>query len=128
MTLIIGYNVTDASYGWDGTSKGFVLYYSHFTEEHVIQDKQIPLSSGLMPDVIFKTVKRVYIGEPYTPCVNISYTTNHYDKWNTNDGRYSQRFGMVFLQKISQAFPNVNVPAFLRITPNGIRLVPLKIP
>ena len=98
MQFVIGYNESDISFGWDGSSKSFVLYFSHFTDEHINLDNQIPLSPGLMPEVIFKTVKREYIGFPFTPCKNNSFAINRYDEWDDR-AQYSQRFGIsVFLR------------------------------
>jgi len=31
MTLIVAYNSSDMTYGWEGRISGFTLHYSHFT-------------------------------------------------------------------------------------------------
>ena len=31
MSIIIGYNGSDVTYGWNGRMSGFTLHYSHFT-------------------------------------------------------------------------------------------------
>ena len=33
------------TYGWYGKREGHVLYYSHFTEHHLIEENQIPETS-----------------------------------------------------------------------------------
>ena len=92
MKLVIGINQSDSTYGWDGASKGFTLHFSHFTAEHVIQDQIIPLSSGLMPVINFKTIKKNYLGLPFTNCNNQTHPTNDYRKWELQEDDYSQRF------------------------------------
>ena len=32
MSIIMGYNSSDTTYGWNGAMAGFTLHYSHFTD------------------------------------------------------------------------------------------------
>jgi len=96
MSLVIGYNESDVTYGWDGSPKGFSLYFSHFTVEHMMPDKKIPLSDGLMPVVMFKTIKRQYLGAPFTDCNNNTHAINEYNKSDLTTHDYSQRYGIKF--------------------------------
>ena len=96
MKIVIGYNKSDATYGWHGSSQGYVLYFSHFSGHHVRQDNSIPLSSGVAPVVTFKTVKRNYLGHPFTNCNNNSHAVNDFGNWKIYDGKdYSQRFDII---------------------------------
>ena len=84
-------------------SKGFELYYSHFTEQHLIPENRVPLSSGLMPVVNFKTVKRKYLGYPYTTCFETE-STNDYHEWNNWNqlNEFNEVAGEVYSQRYSR--------------------------
>ena len=106
MSLIIGYNASDVTYGWNGRMSGFTLHYSHFTGGYRFQcqalhslrisDGQLltdiveehghafPLSPGLIPIVYFQNVEKVFLGRPFTTCIETS-AINSYAKWvNSN--------------------------------------------
>ena len=91
MTLILAYNKSDITYGWDGRTLGFNLYYSHFTDAHINMENIVPLSDGLIPTVKFKTVKQTFLGSPYTACNRQPVPTNDYDAWHSAMIGYSQR-------------------------------------
>ena len=79
LSLVAGYNVTDSTYGWDGMS-GYTIHYSHFTDMIDEHSHQLPLSSGLIPNVYFQNVEKVFLGEPFTSCIKTS-AINSYVKW-----------------------------------------------
>ena len=55
-------------------------------------ENQIPLSSGLIPIVIIKTVQRKMLGQPYDECNNQSVAVDSYWAWDAKETRpYSQR-------------------------------------
>ena len=90
MEFIFGYNASDSTYGWKGQRQGLDLYYSHFTDEHLIQANQVPLTNGLLPIVIFQTIKKTFLGQPYTNCTPAN-AGNNFQTWVRTAGRYSQR-------------------------------------
>ena len=49
MSIIMGYNSSDTTYGWNGGMAGFTLHYSHFTDSIPEQGRAFPLSPGLIP-------------------------------------------------------------------------------
>ena len=119
MTIVVGYNESDSTYGWHRQSTGFTIFYSHFTSEHVAVDKSIPLSSGLMPVVGFKTIKRKYIGYPYTRCNNRTNPTNDYENYKVllDEDVYSQRFGIYSGRQGGQPVWIVNPDFFCSVAP-----------
>ena len=101
MSLIIGYNASDVTYGWNGRMSGFTLHYSHFTVGYRFKDFSLkiklnyrypiidiveehghafPLSPGLIPIVYFQNVEKVFLGRPFTTCIETS-AINSYAKW-----------------------------------------------
>ena len=49
LSLVLGYNKSDASYGWNGFEHGAELYFSHITDEIMDTARSIPLTAGLQP-------------------------------------------------------------------------------
>ena len=49
LSLVLGYNKSDASYGWNGMEHGAELYFSHITDEIMDTAQSIPLTAGLQP-------------------------------------------------------------------------------
>ena len=106
MSMIIGYNASDITYGqgsstsgeilshfrlcidqkyelresWSGGMSGFTLYYSHFTDIVDQEGHNFPLSPGLIPIVYFQNVERVYLGAPFTTCISAN-AVNSYEPW-----------------------------------------------
>lgn len=80
MSLIIGYNASDVTYGWNGRMSGFTLHYSHFTDIVEEHGHAFPLSPGLIPIVYFQNVEKVFLGKPFTTCIETS-AINSYEKW-----------------------------------------------
>ena len=44
VSVSIGYNATDTSFGWNGYNDGFTVYYPHFT--HIVEGQQKSFSRG----------------------------------------------------------------------------------
>ena len=53
MSLIIGYNASDVTYGWNGRMSGFTLHYSHFTDIVEEHGHAFPLSPGKNTKISF---------------------------------------------------------------------------
>ncbi|CAG5099439.1 Oidioi.mRNA.OKI2018_I69.XSR.g16526.t1.cds [Oikopleura dioica] len=68
LTLSMGYNFSDTSFGWNGYNEGFTIYYPHFSELIPSQHSSFSLSAGLTPVIDFQNVERTLLGSPYTKC------------------------------------------------------------
>mgnify|MGYP000180892990 CR=1 FL=1 len=50
MKIIMGYNSSDNTAGWEEDNDGLLLYYSHFSEDHVIQgNHDITIATRYLP-------------------------------------------------------------------------------
>ena len=61
--LVIGYNKSDLTYGWDGKVGGFTLYFSHFTDMLIEPYNSIPLSQELSPILNLQTAEQTYMSK-----------------------------------------------------------------
>ena len=54
VSVSIGYNASDTSFGWNGYNDGFTVYYPHFT--HIVegQQKSFRRGSDVQSNVIFR--------------------------------------------------------------------------
>lgn len=86
LSIVIGYNETDGTYGWNGDMSGFTLMYSHFTDDWLEESHYFPLSPGLIPISRFQTLYKSWLNYPFTPC-QPSTAVNTYDEWrNRKEG------------------------------------------
>ena len=69
LSLVLGYNKSDASYGWNGFEHGAELYFSHITDEIMDTARSIPLTAGLQPVISLQNIQKTYLGSPYTACI-----------------------------------------------------------
>ena len=69
LSLVLGYNKSDASYGWNGMEHGAELYFSHITDEIMDTAQSIPLTAGLQPVISLQNIQKTYLGSPYTACI-----------------------------------------------------------
>ena len=69
LSLVLGYNKSDASYGWNGFEHGAELYFSHITDEIMDTAQSIPLTAGLQPVISLQNIQKTYLGSPYTACI-----------------------------------------------------------
>ena len=67
--IIIGYNKSDATYGWNGFEQSAELLYSHVTDETVEETHSVPLTEGLKPIIFLQNIQKTYLGTPYTDCI-----------------------------------------------------------
>ena len=67
----------------------------------MLSDNMIPLSAGLVPIVNFQTIKKSFLGLPFTPCNNQSAPTNQYNTWNSSGNGYSQRKWLKYVYLIN---------------------------
>ena len=68
LSLVLGYNKSDASYGWNGFEHGAELYFSHISDEIMDTAQSIPLTAGLQPVISLQNIQKTYLGSPYTAC------------------------------------------------------------
>ena len=68
LSFVLGYNKSDASYGWNGFKHGAELYFSHITDEIMDTAQSIPLTAGLQPVISLQNIQKTYLGSPYTAC------------------------------------------------------------
>ena len=88
--LIVGYNKSDATYGWNGYLGGMTLFYSHIYDAVVEEIHSIPLTAGLTPVVFLQNIQKTYLGKPFTDCIptqvknsyNAAYSTPVYKPSN----------------------------------------------
>ena len=78
VSISLGYNSSDTSFGWNGYNDGFTVYYPHFTHLVEGQQKSFSVASGLMPVVEFQNVERMLLGKPFSDCVKTK-TRNNYN-------------------------------------------------
>ena len=69
LSLVLGYNKSDASYGWNGFEHGAELYFSHITDEIMDTAQSIPLTAGLQPVISLQNIQKTYLGSPYPACI-----------------------------------------------------------
>ena len=69
LSLVLGYNKSDVSYGWNGLEHGAELFYSHLTDDILDTSQSIPLTAGLEPIVSLQNIQNTHLGAPYTPCI-----------------------------------------------------------
>ena len=62
LSLVMGFNSTDITYGWNGKMAGFTLMFSHFTDVLPEQGQSFPLSPGLIPIAKFQTIEEKKLG------------------------------------------------------------------
>ena len=67
--ITVGYNKSDATYGWNGFEQGAELFYSHVTDETVEETHSVPLTEGLKPIIFLQNIQKTYLGTPYTDCI-----------------------------------------------------------
>ena len=80
LSLILGYNASDITFGWNGKVSGLTLQYSHFTDKAVEHGHSIPLTTGLTPIVYFQNVEQTFLGSPFTTCIETE-AVNNYSTW-----------------------------------------------
>ena len=78
LSLVLGYNKSDASYGWNGLEHGAELYFSHITDEIMDTARSIPLTAGLQPVISLQNIQKTYLGSPYTACIGSFHITRSY--------------------------------------------------
>ena len=75
LKMTVGYNKSDATFGWNGFNNGLTLYFLAPDEEFVTKEHGYPLVEGLSPSVSFSLIQTKYLGKPYTECnSNVNYT------------------------------------------------------
>ena len=79
LSLVVGFNQSDSTAGWKNLP-GYTIYYSHFTDHLGDHVHSFPLSPGLIPNVYFKSIENVFLGKPFTECVETT-AINKYTTW-----------------------------------------------
>ena len=82
LSIIIGFNQSDTTYGWNGKTSGFTLHYLHFTDIIEEHGHSFPLSPGLIPIVYFQNIQKIFLGEPFTSCKPTK-SVNNYTIWRS---------------------------------------------
>ena len=82
LSIIIGFNQSDTTYGWNGKTSGFTLHYLHFTDIIEEHGHSFPLSPGLIPIVYFQNIQKIFLGEPFTSCKPTK-SVNNYTTWRS---------------------------------------------
>ena len=82
LSIIIGFNQSDTTYGWNGKTSGFTLHYLHFTDIIEEHGHSFPLSPGLIPIVYFQNIQKIFLGEPFTGCKPTK-SVNNYTTWRS---------------------------------------------
>lgn len=71
LKLTIGFNASDATYGWKGAHDSFTVFYIHHSLESSFSrtaDSSHSLMRGVSPMVSFQLQTTYYLNEPYTKC------------------------------------------------------------
>lgn len=80
LSIVLGFNESDGTYGWNGDMTGFTMMYSHFTDVWMQESHSFPLSPGLIPISRFQTVYKSLLNEPFTSCAPAD-AINNYTEW-----------------------------------------------
>ena len=65
LSLLIGYNRTDWTAGWEDALDGMVLYYNHIVDPVPDPKQALFLYEGLTPIISIQQLRTKYIGTPY---------------------------------------------------------------
>ncbi|CBY43247.1 unnamed protein product, partial [Oikopleura dioica] len=65
LSLLIGYNRTDWTAGWEDALDGMVLYYNHVVDPVPDPKQALFLYEGLTPIISIQQLRTKYIGKPY---------------------------------------------------------------
>ena len=95
LSIIIGFNQSDTTYGWNGKTSGFTLHYLHFTDIIEEHGHSFPLSPGLIPIVYFQNVQKIFLGEPFTKC-KPTRSVNNYTTWRRRISRQSRLYSVFY--------------------------------
>ena len=68
LDLIIGFNKSDNTFGWNGFNNALHLYYSDYDEEYFSRVHSIGLVPSLDPTLTFVQTLTKLLGAPYKPC------------------------------------------------------------
>ena len=94
LELTVGYNHSDATFGWKGYKNALTVYYLHESERYLSEEHSYPLVPGLTPQINIETVSTHLIGKPYTHCIsdpNYSVTQCKY-KVGVKTGRVKNQY------------------------------------
>ena len=71
LSFTIGYNKSDATYGWNGAKSSFTVYYVHYPLEYTFSEMDEyshSLVTGVIPQVTFQLRTVKYLNSPFTKC------------------------------------------------------------
>ena len=77
VTFSVEINTTDVTYGWNGDTVGYRVYYQHFSTEQIEKLHSIPLTTRVSPLVAFQNIKRTFLGRPFRHCIPTNVTNNY---------------------------------------------------
>ena len=80
LSLVIGFNESDGTYGWNADMSGYTLFYSHFTDDGQEESHYFPLSPGIIPIARFQTLYKSWLNVPFTRC-QPTIAMNTYEEW-----------------------------------------------
>ena len=66
--VTIGYNKSDATFGWNGFNNGLVMYYMDTDETYPSARHSVALVPGLSPTIVFSRSETRLLGKPFTEC------------------------------------------------------------
>ena len=90
MTFSVEINTTDVTYGWNGDTVGYRVYYQHFSTEQIEKLHSIPLTTRVSPLVAFQNIKRTFLGRPFRHCIPTNVTNNYPQGKQVYDASYHQ--------------------------------------
>ena len=71
LSFTIGYNKSDATYGWNGAKSSFTVFYVHYPLEYTFSEMDEyshSLVTGVIPQVTFQLRTVKYLNSPFTKC------------------------------------------------------------
>ena len=67
LALMVAANLTDSTYGWDGTRTGLTMYF-YQRDDGLRENHKIELMASMVSENVIIVRRSKLLGRPYTPC------------------------------------------------------------
>ena len=67
LALMVAANLSDSTYGWDGTRTGLTMYF-YQRDDGLRENHKIELMSSMVSENVIMLRRSKLLGRPYTPC------------------------------------------------------------
>ncbi|CAG5090495.1 Oidioi.mRNA.OKI2018_I69.PAR.g12624.t1.cds [Oikopleura dioica] len=86
LQMVLAYNQSDWTYGWNSFMDGFSIFYNPEGETVLDPMRSITVNSRIVPIMFLQQHRNIKLGQPYTECIkngSLAYF-DHYSKYNCN--------------------------------------------